>query len=131
MSRVPVYEQIINQLEKFIISGILSEGDQLPSVRSLSFELGINPNTILKAYNDLDYRKIVFSVPGKGYFVKDSARKELILLERKKIEEFLKIAGELADAGISKEELTAELNKLFDSKEKNKNDSGDKSDKEI
>jgi GntR family transcriptional regulator len=49
MSRVPVYEQIIKQVEEQVLTGILKEGDKLPSVRSLSVKLSINPNTIQKA----------------------------------------------------------------------------------
>ena len=63
MSRQPVYEQIIRQMERFILSGMLAPGDQLPSVRSLSLELSINPNTIQKAYSELDVRGIIYSVP--------------------------------------------------------------------
>ena len=66
MSRVPVYEQIIEQMEKFILTGILSAKEQVPSVRSLSVELSVNPNTIQKAYSDLDRREIIYSVPGRG-----------------------------------------------------------------
>ena len=60
MSRMPVYEQIIDELERFILTGVIKPRDQLPSVRGLSVELSINPNTILKAYNELDSRKIIF-----------------------------------------------------------------------
>ena len=49
LSRVPVYEQIIEQMERFVLAGLLKPGTQLPSVRSLSTELSINPNTIQKA----------------------------------------------------------------------------------
>ena len=69
MSRTPVYEQIITQVEKFILGRLLSAGDQLPSVRSLSVELSVNPNTIQKAYGELDVRGIVTTVPGRGCFV--------------------------------------------------------------
>ena len=66
MSRTPVYEQIIEQVEKLITLGIMSPGDQLPSVRSLSIELSVNPNTIQKAYSELDAKGIAHSVPGRG-----------------------------------------------------------------
>lgn len=79
MSRVPVYEQIINQTEKFILTGILSPGDKIPSVRNLSVELSVNPNTIQKAVAEMDRRGIVCSVPGKGCFVSDTARKALMV----------------------------------------------------
>lgn len=70
-SRIPVYEQIVNQLERLILGGVLPPGSQLPSVRSLSLELSINPNTIQKAYAELDRRGFTVSVPGKGSFVRD------------------------------------------------------------
>ena len=73
MARKPVYEQIVEQTERFLLTGALSPGDHLPSVRSLSLELVVNPNTILKAYNDLDKNGIIHSVPGKGYFICESA----------------------------------------------------------
>ena len=57
MSRVPVYEQLINQVEEQILTGLLNSGDKMPSVRSLSVSLSINPNTIQKAYTELDRRK--------------------------------------------------------------------------
>ena len=66
MSRTPVYEQIITQIEKLIGAGIMKEGEQLPSVRSLSIQLSVNPNTIQKAYGELDAKGIIGSVPGKG-----------------------------------------------------------------
>ena len=66
MSRVPVYEQIINQVEEQIMTGILKEGDKMPSVRSLSVKLSTNPTTIQKAYSELDRRQMIVTVPGKG-----------------------------------------------------------------
>ena len=69
MSRVPVYEQLINQVEEQILTGLLNSGDKMPSVRSLSVSLSINPNTIQKAYTELDRMKLIITVPGKGSFV--------------------------------------------------------------
>ena len=73
MSRVPVYEQIIKQVEEQVLTGILKEGDKLPSVRSLSVKLSINPNTIQKAYTELDRRQLIITVPGKGSFISEKA----------------------------------------------------------
>ena len=61
MSRIPIYEQIVEQVEYFVLNGILKEGEQIPSVRNLSVQLSINPNTIQKAYFELDKREL--SVP--------------------------------------------------------------------
>lgn len=75
MSRVPVYEQLIKQVEDQVLKGIMKEGDKMPSVRSLSMELSTNPNTIQKAYMELDRRGILVSVPGKGSFISAEALK--------------------------------------------------------
>ena len=71
MSRIPIYEQIIRQTEQRILSGLLPPGSQLPSVRSLSLELSVNPNTIQKAYSMLEQQGYIFSVKGRGNFVAD------------------------------------------------------------
>ena len=72
MSRIPVYEQLIRQTEKFILLGVLKEGDKLPSVRQLSAELSINPNTIQKAYSILEHDGYIYTVRGRGNFVSGS-----------------------------------------------------------
>ena len=61
MSRTPVYEQIIRQTEEFILKGVLKPGDRMPSVRTLSVELSVNPNTIQKAIAELDRRTLIKS----------------------------------------------------------------------
>ena len=109
LSRTPVYEQLINQMERFILSGVLQAGDQLPSVRSLSVELSINPNTIQKAYGELDTRGVIYSIPGIGCFVAQNAKEVLGTFKRQKIGDFTALAAELTLAGISKEELIAAI----------------------
>ena len=84
LSRQPVYEQLIEQMERFILLGLLRAGDQLPSVRSLSVELSINPNTIQKAYGELDSRGLIYSIPGIGCFVTENAVEILSRLKRRK-----------------------------------------------
>ena len=70
-SRVPIYEQIIENVKRLIIQGVLLPEEKLPSVRSLAQELTINPNTIQKAYRELEREGFVISRPGKGSFVND------------------------------------------------------------
>ncbi len=105
LSRQPVYEQLVEQIERFILLGILHAGDQLPSVRSLSVELSINPNTIQKAYTELDTKGVIYSIPGIGCFIAENAKETLSTLTRKKLTEFKSLAKELALAGVSLEEL--------------------------
>lgn len=79
-SDVPIFEQIILEVGKFIALGILKPHDQLPTVRSLAREMGINPNTVSKAYHECEMRGLIYSHPGKGSFVSDTNHgvKELI-----------------------------------------------------
>ncbi len=105
LSRQPVYEQLIDQLERFVLLDILPADTQLPSVRSLSLELSINPNTIQKAYSELDNRGIIYSVPGIGCFVSQNAKAVLMDLKRKKLTSLQALVSELAMAGIPKQEI--------------------------
>ena len=70
-SRVPIYEQLKNRTLELIMAGVLEQDSQLPSVRSLARDLGVNPNTIQKAYQDMEKEGIIYSVAGKGSFVND------------------------------------------------------------
>lgn len=105
LSRTPVYEQICDQIKKLISAGILKEGEQLPSVRSLSIELSVNPNTIQKAYGELDALGIIASVPGKGCYIMPGARDKLCCIAKKRLFEITALARELKAAGVSEEEL--------------------------
>ncbi len=68
-SRIPIYEQIIASVKDSVVSGLMTADEPLPSVRSLAGELAINPNTIQKAYSELERQGIVYSVPGRGSFI--------------------------------------------------------------
>lgn len=72
-SQTPIYEQIISEIERLILLGLLEQGGALPSVRNLSQELSINPNTLQKAYSELERRGICKSVPGTGRFISENA----------------------------------------------------------
>ena len=65
-SRQPIYEQIIDKVKELIIAGVLKRDDQLPPVRQLAQELAINPNTIQKAYAELERQGVIYSMKGKG-----------------------------------------------------------------
>ena len=69
----PVYLQIQAQIERRIASGLLAAGDPLPSVRVLAKQLRINPNTVVRAYRELEYRGLVTTRHGEGTFVADGA----------------------------------------------------------
>lgn len=117
MSRVPVYEQIIKQVEEQVLTGILKEGDKLPSVRSLSVKLSINPNTIQKAYTELDRRQLIITVSGKGSFISEKAIEVVGANSREKMTELNKIIKELALAGVTKEEIINNIEEVFNNTE--------------
>lgn len=78
-SRVPIYRQIEDRVTELVLLGVWPEGTQLPSVRSLALELGTNPNTIQKAYQELESRGVIYSAAGRGSFAagKEAARRTL------------------------------------------------------
>ena len=106
----PLYEQIRDKLKELIIAGLLSENDKIPSVREMAGILAINPNTIQKAYRELESEGYIYSVPGKGSFASGDTGAE----ERRKqelLEQLLELAAELNDLGVSGEELAALVRK--------------------
>ncbi|MCF2616252.1 GntR family transcriptional regulator [Oscillibacter valericigenes] len=102
----PIYEQIKDGLRKLIVTGALRTGEKLPSVRALATQLSINPNTIQRAYNELEGEGYIYSVPGKGSFAAgntgadEARRKELT-------EKLRELAAELKYLGVTGEELAA------------------------
>ena len=77
MSRVPIYEQICEKIIEFIINGTLTEHEQLPSVRNLAKSTGVNPNTVAKAYQELERKGIIYFVLGRGSFIAELDKSEL------------------------------------------------------
>lgn len=69
--RRPIYEQVVDKLKELMICGVLEQDSQLPSVRSLATDLSINPNTIQRAYAELERRGFIYTVKGRGSFVAD------------------------------------------------------------
>ena len=66
----PIYEQIVERFQTLIVSGVLEAGEKMPSVRTLAVELSINPNTIQRAYTELERDGFIYAVKGRGNFVK-------------------------------------------------------------
>lgn len=122
MSRVPIYEQIICQLEKFILTEALRPGDQIPSVRNVSVTLSVNPVTILKAYSDLDARGLIHSVPGRGYFVSDGAKEALSKNKLSLLDDIAEIAAELSMAGIPLESVLDRIKEVYEKNSDERND---------
>lgn len=104
----PLYEQIVDSFVKLIAGGVLSADEKLPSVRSLASQLAINPNTIQKAYRELENRGYTYSIAGKGSFVAsvedtNSLRRQELLCNLDQI------VQELLDLGCTPDELTKRM----------------------
>lgn len=112
-SRVPIYEQIINKIEELVILGILAPGEQIPSIRDLAISLGVNPNTIKKAYDILNDKHIIRSDSTKGTFIND----DIDALREKKIklmiEEINEIISALEELGIKKEDILKKIKETW------------------
>ena len=102
--RRPIYEQVAEKLEELMLLGVLGENEPLPSVRSLAMELSINPNTIQRAYAELERKGYIYTVKGKGSFVaensvmKEKRKKDLLIQVSEVIDEAIRL-------GISGEEI--------------------------
>lgn len=104
-SRTPIYEQIVLEIERYVALGILKTEDQLPPIRELATELGINPNTVKKAYSILESKGVIVSLSTKGTFI--SIHTEKVTQEKidSKISEIKNIIDELEKLGLTKEEI--------------------------
>lgn len=110
-SHIPIFEQLKIQILEYITAGVLIENEQLPSVRSLSSELGINPNTVAKAYSKLEKNKIIYKIPGKGCYITTKHVDELI--KEEKISRFDMYIKELRNYHIDQNELVRRIERIY------------------
>lgn len=108
-SRTPIYEQICKKIIELIIGGTLCENDQLPSVRSLAKDTGVNPNTVAKAYQELERSGIIYSMQGRGSFI---AKPDNTLFQAAVLESFDKAALEAIGRGVTPDKLKERIDKL-------------------
>jgi len=117
-SGIPVYRQIIQKVEYDMSLGLLKPGDKLPTVRQLAVDLKINPNTVAKAYNELELRGLVNTQVGYGTFI---ANKKIKISEIEKREKIDKLCGEflfkLHNIGIKKEDSIKTLKNFLSNEE--------------
>lgn len=117
-SRVPIYEQLVEKIKELIIKGLLKEHEQLPSVRALSNDLTINPNTIQKAYRELENQGYIYSIPGKGSFVAPLKDRDINKEKIEKIlEEIKKLMLEGLHLGMNREDIIKVLEDVVKIKE--------------
>ena len=111
--RTPIYEQVIQQVERLIASGALKPDDQLPSVRALSQELSVNPNTLQKAYSELERCGVSYSVPGNGRFVSKDAKRIIEGRMDSLLAEVERLCVRLCQASIPKERVLAAVDHVY------------------
>ena len=104
----PIYEQVKDGFRQMIFSGALQANEKMPSVRDMAATLAINPNTIQRAYRELEQEGYICSVPGKGSFVADTTD-AAAAHRRKLMEKFRQTARALTELGVGQEELILEI----------------------
>ena len=138
-SRTPIYEQLYKRVVAMTVRRELRSGDKLPSVRELAKELGVNPNTVAKAFQMLERDGLINTVPGRGSFISGTNGAAVLKISR---ENFAKAVKNAYSSGLSEEELIDEVkvtvaaikekpSENTDGKTgKNINDTGEKGDSE-
>jgi GntR family transcriptional regulator len=82
---VPIYRQIANQVKYLVASGLLRPGEELPPIRTLALQLKVTPNTIVKAYGELEISGVIHKRQGSGTFVSEAERPQIALRERRRV----------------------------------------------
>lgn len=110
----PIYQQIIDQTKEQVMKGILKKGTQLPPVRQLAGMLSINPNTVSRAYQELERQKVIETIRGKGTFVCEISKQKV---DDEKVEELYRtlkgICVELHYMGLSEDEVARKIGEIF------------------
>lgn len=125
--RRPIYEQIVEKFSELMVTGVLEQDSQLPSVRNLAVELSINPNTIQRAYAELERKGYIYSVKGRGSFVAENH----LIREQKKKTLFKTLHDLVATAknlGITMLELQEQVIQDYGTREEERNDRSKESD---
>lgn len=109
----PIYEQVKDGFRRLLLSGAIREGDRLPSVRELSAQLAVNPNTIQRAYREMEAEGIVYTAQARGTFAAspEALRREQVNALMASLRE---TAAQLAAMGVSREEIIHELEEEHD-----------------
>lgn len=110
--RRPIYEQVVERFRHLILSEALPPGERMPSVRQLAVELSINPNTIQRAYMELEQEGLIFPVKGKGNYIADSAEIRRIGRENY-CQELHALVNKGKNMGVGEEEMIALIRDSF------------------
>ncbi len=119
-SRTPIYEQLIDNIKSLVVSGMLKRDDQLPSVRQLAQELAINPNTIQKAYSELEREGVIYSLKGRGSFIGSSLNELRSVQQRELLEQLAGLSAELYRLEVPQEQVCAVVQQTYQAKKEEK-----------
>lgn len=114
-SSKPIYEQLMDNIKENVVKGYLNAGDELPSVRKMAVQLSVTPNTIAKAYRELEREKVIEVIRGKGTYISSEYEPKRDSDKMKKIEEELTTnIVELAYMGLTKAEIVTIIEQIID-----------------
>ena len=107
----PIYEQLCERITELISTGVMQKDEKLPAVREVAKQLGVNPNTVQKAYQQLEQQELIYSVPAKGSYVSGSDE-AVDSLRKRALKTFTESAIVALRCGIGKETLTAAIENI-------------------
>lgn len=125
LSSVPVYEQIISGIERDILLGAIKANDRLPSVRDLASMLDTNPNTVQKAYAELNARNIIVSIQSSGAYVSEKAIEKIKEHKLTLLAKINEISYELCSAGIDLNSVTEQVRSAYSAQQSQSDSSAD------
>ena len=107
--REAIYEQIVSEIERYVSLGVLKPNEKIPSVRVMALDLGINPNTVKKAYDILEERGVIVTLSTKGTFISEKIDKVKKTKEKELLSKINSLIKELEKFGLSKDEILERL----------------------
>lgn len=111
----PIYEQIVEQIKFHVMKEYLKPGDFIPSVRKMALEIGVTPNTVAKAYQELERQGVIRTIPGKGTFIAEKTESQMDKVQLEKIENTVRSQlVELKLLGYSKEDILKLVGRLYE-----------------
>jgi GntR family transcriptional regulator len=120
-SGVPAYRQIIDQVQAGLAAGKLSRGDQLPTVRQVAVDLELNPNTVLRAYRELEIRGFLDTQQGTGTFIADKTAPEEESVRARRLDQFVAdVIARAGSGGFSLREVTDALQEQLEPRKRTK-----------
>ena len=111
-SRTPIYQQLKEKILRLIMAGAIGPGNPLPSVRVMARELGINPNTVAKAYQDLEKSGLIYSVAGKGSFISGEETLDR-QMTASVLDQFREAVREARSAGVDRQTALALVEEVY------------------